>query len=122
MHDELATQLLSTIIHSSETTNSLVYNPVFVFVGVGRRATAEIGEMTKEEELRPRVCCEASKRCAKLRHVRLESLCCKCGGAADGQRRRIADLFSTIRDTCFSVFFLFSVFFFFSLCCFFLVC
>lgn len=33
MHDELATQLLSTLIHSSETTNSLVYNPVFVCRG-----------------------------------------------------------------------------------------
>jgi hypothetical protein len=33
LHDELATQLLSTLIHSSETTNSLVYNPVFVCRG-----------------------------------------------------------------------------------------
>ncbi len=111
-----------SFIHPRRQTPQFIIQ--FLFVGAGRRATAKIGEMTKEEELRPRVCCGASKRCAKLRHVRLESLCCKCGGAADGQRRRIAELLSTIRDTFFSVFFLFSVFlvplFFFSLlkqCC-----
>ncbi len=101
-----------SFIHPRRQTPQFIIQ--FLFVGAVGRATAEIGEMTKEEELRPRVCCEASKRCAKLRHVRLESLCCKCGGAADGQRRRIGELFSTIRDTFFSVFCLFffrSVFF-----------